>query len=399
MRRYTRTAGPIGFLAALLASALAGRDGAAAQNATTVTDSAGVRITTTDAADRSIGSICSLAETPDTRVTSPASGEWWLHQIEDLDRMDDGRLVVLNRSSHELLVFGRDGEFLQSIGRLGEGPGEFKDPIELDFFGGDSIVAWDWELGRLSLFGPDGSHGRSVMLRPPMFNPTGHFGVLGRRGIVLGNHDFRIRDTRLTPQFLHVLRYDWSGSLLDTLATLPYGERGRVDPESRMMGNPLFEPRGVFATHGDLLYTSSGESPEVRVHRGARLEAIVRWNPGDLSVSREDVEAYRAGHLERYGASPLTRKRLDAFPAKEAFPAVVEIRIDARGRIWTRSFARPGSTTTEWLGFAETGEFVCSLSVPRRFRVFRFDASAVVGVHRDEMDVESVEVTSFTLPG
>lgn len=399
MPRCTRTAGPIGLLTALLASALGGHDGAAAQSATTVTDSAGVRITTTDAADRGAGSICSLAETPDTRVTSPASGEWWLHQIEDLDRMDDGRLVVLNRGSHELLLFGRDGEFLQSIGRLGEGPGEFMDPIELDFFGGDSIVVWDWELGRLSLFGPDGSQGRSVMLRPPMYNPTGRFGVLGRRGMVLGNHDSRMPGTRLTPQLLQVLRYDWSGSLLDTLATLPYGERGMADPESRMMGSPPFDSRGDFSTHGDLLYTSNGESPEVRVHRGARLEAIVRWNPGDLSVSRQDVEVYRAGYLERFGASPLTRKRLDAFPAKEAFPAVVEIRIDPLGRIWTRSFARPGSTATEWLGFAETGEFVCSLSVPRSFRVFRFDASAVVGVRRDEMDVESVEVTSFTLPG
>lgn len=399
MPRCPRTAGPIGFLAALLASAVAVHDGAAAQGTLTVTDSAGVRITTTDAADRGAGSVCSLAETPDTRVTSPASGEWWLHEIEDLDRMDDGRLVVLNRGSHELLLFGRDGEFLQSIGRLGEGPGEFMDPIELDFVGGDSIVVWDWELGRLSLFGPDGSHGRSVRLRPPMFNPTGRFGVLGRGGMVLGNHDFRMPDARLTPQLLHAVRYDWSGSLLDTLATLPYGERGMVDPESRMMGSPPFGSRGDFSTRGDLLYTSNGESPEVRVHRGARLEAIVRWNPGDLSVSREDVEAYRAGYLERYGASPLTRKRLDAFPAKEAFPAVVEIRIDPLGRIWTRSFARPGSTATEWLGFAETGEFVCSLSVPRSFRVFRFDASAVVGVRRDEMDVESVEVTSFILPG
>ncbi len=36
---------------------------------------------------------------------------------------------------------------------------------------------------------------------------------------------------------------------------------------------------------------------------------------------------------------------------------------------------------------------------PRSFKVFRFDTSAVVGVPLDEMDVESVEVTAFTLPG
>ena len=67
--------------------------------------------------------------------------------------------------------------------------------------------------------------------------------------------------------------------------------------------------------------------------------------------------------------------------------------------MWIRTFARPGTTDTVWLGFAETGAFVCSLSVPRAITVFRFDSSAVVGVHRDEMDVESVVVMSFTLPG
>ena len=117
------------------------------------------------------------------RLASPASGEWTLFRIEDLDRMEDGRLVVLNRGSQELLVFGRDGEFLRSIGGRGEGPGEFMDPIELDFVAGDSIVVWDWELGRLVLFGPDGSHGRSVRLHPPVPVPTGRVGVIGREGI------------------------------------------------------------------------------------------------------------------------------------------------------------------------------------------------------------------------
>lgn len=389
--------------AVLVALAPAGREAAALQSVLSVRDSAGIRITTSDAADRASGTVCPLAEAPDTRVTSPASGEWTLFRIEDLDRMEDGRLVVLNRGSQELLVFGRDGEFLQSIGRRGEGPGEFMDPVELDFVGADSIVVWDWGLGRLALFGPDGLHARSVMLQPPVANPTGRVGVLGREGIVLGSHDFRPPGTQLTPQFMEVLRYDWDGRLVDKPATLPYGEMGSVDRESSMVGRPLFQSRGVFSTHGDLLYTADGSSPEVRVHRAGRLESIVRWEPGDLSVRQEDVEAYRTAYLEDLegaGAwAPILRKRLDAFPPKDTFPAVMEIQIDDQGRMWVRTFARPRATDTVWLGFAETGAFVCSLSVPRAITVFRFDSAAVVGVHRDEMDVESVVVTSFTFPG
>lgn len=385
--------------AAFVAAVSCGSEIATAQNTVSVQDSAGVTITTTEAADRGAGSVCSLAEAPATRVTSPASGEWSLYQVADLDRLDDGRLVVVNRSARQLLMFSRDGEFLRAIGRRGEGPGEFVDPVELGVMAGDSIVVWDWGSGRLALFGPDGSHGRSVRLRPPVSIPTGHVGTLGPRGIAIGNHLFRPFERQLTPQFLQVLRYDWSGALVDTLVTLPYGERGPVDPETRMMGNPHFESRGVFSTSGDLLYTSDGGSPEVRVHRGARLESIIRWEPGDLSVRDEDVAAYRAAWLAEAGDAALFRKRLDAMPFKDAFPAVMEIQVDPEGRVWTRTFARPGATATEWLGFAETGAFVCSLSVPRALKVFRFDATAVIGVHRDEMDVESVDVRSFTLPG
>ena len=368
--------------------------------ATLAPDSAGIRITASDAPGRHVGAVCSLAEAPDTRVASPGSDEWAIFQVEDLDRLKDGRLVVVNRSSRQLLMFGRDGEFLRSIGRRGEGPGEFVDPIELGVVDGDSIVVWDWGLGRLMLFGPDGSYGRSVRLQPPVVNPTGYVGMLGQQGIAIGNHDLRPFKMQLTAQFLQVLRYSWSGELLDTLATLPYGELGLVDPETSMMGSPHFESRGVFTTHDDLLYTSDGKSPEVRVHRGARLESIVRWEPDDLSVRDEDVEAYRAAWLEGAGdLTPLFRKRLDAFPFKDAFPAVMEIQVDPQGRIWTRNFARPDATANEWLGFAETGELICRLSVPRALRVFRFDAAAVVGVHRDEMGVESIEVTPFTFPG
>lgn len=242
------------------------------------------------------------------------------------------------------------------------------------------------------------------MLQPPVANPTGRVGVLGREGIALGSHDVRMPDgTRLTPQFLDVLRYDRGGRLLDKLVTLPYGELGSVDRESRMVGRPLFQSRGVFSTHGDLLYTADGASPEVRVHRGDRLESILRWEPGDLTVRKEDVEAYRTAYLEDLeGAgdwAPLLHRRLDAFPPKDTFPAVMEIQIDPQGRTWIRTFARPRATDTVWLGFAETGAFICTLSVPRAITVFRFDASAVVGVHRDEMDVESVVVTAFTFPG
>ena len=229
-------------------------------------------------------------------------------------------------------------------------------PIELNVVAGDSIVVWDWDLRKLLVFGADGSHERSVLLQPPMRNPTGKVGLYGREGLVFGSHDYRQSGRRLTPQFLQVLRYDWNGILLDTLATLPYGEIGPVESDGPLVASPLFESKSVFSTHGGLLYTSEGSLPEVRAHRGDRLESIIRWEPGDRSVRKEDVEAHQAAWLESAGASALSvRKSLNAFPAKEVFPAVTEIQIDAQGRIWIRTFPRPGSTAIRMAGLCEDG--------------------------------------------
>ena len=147
--------------AALLTFALAGCEGAAPEGLLSVRDSAGVRITKSDVAGGGASTVCSLGEIPDVRLTSPGTGEWTLFDVEDVDRLEDGRLVVLNRGAGQLLMFGRDGEFLGSIGQWGEGPGEFVDPIEFDIIAGDSIIVWDWELGRFVLFRPDGSPGRT----------------------------------------------------------------------------------------------------------------------------------------------------------------------------------------------------------------------------------------------
>ena len=40
----------------------------------------------------------------------------------------DGRLYVLDRQANQVSAFSHEGEFLRTIGRIGEGPGEFREP-------------------------------------------------------------------------------------------------------------------------------------------------------------------------------------------------------------------------------------------------------------------------------
>ncbi len=60
--------------------------------------------------------------------------------ISDIDIADNGDVYLLDSQLNEVKVYSKDGEFLRSMGREGEGPGEFRGPIAM-FFTKDGKVA------------------------------------------------------------------------------------------------------------------------------------------------------------------------------------------------------------------------------------------------------------------
>lgn len=73
------------------------------------------------------------------------------------------RLVVLDGQSQVLRVFQlADGAFLRSIGRKGNGPGEFQNAAYLQALPADSLFVADIKLGRYVIFDPAGYETRTV---------------------------------------------------------------------------------------------------------------------------------------------------------------------------------------------------------------------------------------------
>ena len=77
-----------------------------------------------------------------------------------------GRVVVADDLSHDLKVFELTGEFVATIGRSGEGPGEFNSPWQVQVGPGDSLYVWDPGRAAISVFGPDYEFSRSFMVPP-----------------------------------------------------------------------------------------------------------------------------------------------------------------------------------------------------------------------------------------
>jgi hypothetical protein len=70
--------------------------------------------------------------------------------------LSDGRIAVADGQANEIRIYDASGNRLTSVGRTGDGPGEFQGLRGIATFGGDSILAWDsragFFVGRLSVF-------------------------------------------------------------------------------------------------------------------------------------------------------------------------------------------------------------------------------------------------------
>jgi hypothetical protein len=87
-----------------------------------------------------------------------------LHNAVASVRLADGRLVVANAGSSQLLFFDTAGVFLHSAGRAGGGPGEFRRLTGLYTYGRDSLLAVDAAGNWIAVFDTNGAFARRASL-------------------------------------------------------------------------------------------------------------------------------------------------------------------------------------------------------------------------------------------
>ncbi len=84
------------------------------------------------------------------------------------------------------------------------------------------------------------------------------------------------------------------------------------------------------------------------------------------------------------------RKRYEAVPVSEQFPAASSILVDSEGSIWVRRFQQPFLEQQTWWRFDNHGAFSCAVDLPLKLRVVQFDGAAVVAILEDDLGTESV---------
>ncbi len=144
------------------------------RSGTVVRDSAGITIVESTGVDVEVWHLASEADLVIGLIDG--ADPYSLYGVRDIDRLADGSWVVTNGGTEEIRVFDAEGEFSRTIGRSGEGPGEFVSLSQTWVLGGDSVAAWDSRQRRMTVFGPSGDVSRTfgfTTIEGGLINPIG----------------------------------------------------------------------------------------------------------------------------------------------------------------------------------------------------------------------------------
>jgi hypothetical protein len=321
-----------------------------------------------------------------------------LSRAQSARRLSDGRIVIANGGTQELRLFTAAGAHLVTVGREGEGPGEFKGLGAVYVLPGDTLAAYDWNLRRVSLFAPDGTFVRSHPLDYPggFPQPLGRFADgswLCSRGFTFapgGDGSDIIRDT------VPFLVFEPTGALRDSIGPFPGTEfYVRSTGQSAFAMSLPFGRSTEAVVIGDRFYAGHNERYEiVRYTPAGVADLVVRLARPPVAVTGDDLARFKAEWLEDTDAGfrPQAERTLQEMPFPATFPAFAELAADPDGNLWVLDFGRPGETHGHWVVFDPQGRALGAVETPPGLRVREIGRDYVLGVWQDDLDVEHVRM-------
>ncbi len=405
-----------------------------------VRDSAGVTIVESSrpAPDSRLG--WRVGEEPRVRFGA-AEGEtaYQLYEVGDATRLDDGRIVVANGGSNELLVFDSAGGYLEAWAGQGEGPGEFQSLGTVHRWGPDSLIAGDaaaaGSSGRVAIFDLAGNHGRTGTLTgeiggfmarmmagatraggedaqdPEMpeisevgggSTPHAMIDVLPGNAILTREPGGFMAGFSRWEHAYGLVGADWGESV--SLGEYPgpetfadsYTNEGERMVYFLLLPHP-FGKTTTTAVWGDLVVFGRNETYEIRAFAAdGSLARIVRREHAVGTPTQEQQDArFRARFADLPEEERASRLEVAAnVPLVETFPAYSAIMGDALGNLWVREFDLPGEERDSplWTVFDREGKALGFVETPAGLTIYEIGADFILGKRTGELDVESVEL-------
>ncbi len=399
-----------------------------------VRDSAGIEIVDNAAPAWGEDERWRLSEEPVLDIGSiDGSPEYTLGRAHSPVRLSDGTIVVADMIDNRLRFYSSDGSFLRFAGGSGQGPGEFEQLYRMRKITGDSLMALS-PPSATSIFSPAGEYQRrfnldfvpgrgnmwwvgyleggalftlslqregTVELERPVDSPE---------GVEFPRFERPERDEFYRDTLQHFL-FTMEGELVDSVAKLP---------SQFLAENRTFAPNAAYGFHEDKLFHSPANVTEIRRFRAIsgedghlsslRLEQIVRRTPlRTLVLTDEDKETYLDRERARiraraeqspgqFDASFFERRLLET-----RFPDSIpdhgnRMYVDPDGTLFLQEYRLSDDEPFEWSVFDPDGRWLGVLVTPADFTVNEIGTDYVLGIGKDQLDVDHVRMYRLVKP-
>jgi hypothetical protein len=392
----------------LLLLPLAACGGSAAAGAlATRADSAGITIITNTDASWPEGEGWLIGDAPLVQIGHRDDNDprYDLLRVSTGRFLPDGNVIVLVAGHHQLRIYSPEGDWVRSIGREGDGPGEMRaDFINYLTLARDTIFLADLRLSRISAFTATGDFLASWPI--PVIDPAGRIPPSRRLadGRWLGSGLTTFTPGSVTaglnraPITWYRIAADFS-RVEGTVAVVTGTERLITITTDGGMGiTSLAISRSSPTTAGsDFLMAGDNTHPEIRSYRpDGTLSTILRWDAPAIPVDAALLERMKQAALRQADGDERGIESVEArfrnTPPAEVVPYFSGLHLDSDENIWVREFNTLPTDSTRFRVFHRDGQFLGQLALPPNLTVLDIASDRILTVWQDDDDLEYVRV-------
>ena len=394
------------------------------------------------AAERATGNSWRVSPRPHIEIGSVYDSDFVFHEVVGASFLDDGRIVVGNSGTSELLFFAADGEFQEAVGRRGDGPGEFLRIGAIGVGSNDTLFVFDRWNGRISVFDSYGTLARtapvdaeseipqtmgqtagpSVFLSPVGWTTDGVF-VASRtvsQRVALESTGMSLPEESPTTESIHqrrpeaeLLFFDDRGTGLGAVSGLMGPERvsfvqRQSNSSSLTVGStrvdvPFLRTLEAAVGWGVVAFGNT-DSYEIRLaYPDGQNIATIRRSLGAVEVTDADRDRWIEGELGKIDDVGVRRSRrslLETVVLPATLPAFGALAVQEGGRVWVEEFRMPADALgpSTWRVYDLDGRDLGEAVLPAGFRPHSITGDEIIGVWTDDLGIEYLRVYALDAP-
>jgi hypothetical protein len=346
-------------------------------------------------------------------VAGAGDGPDALTQVSGLTVSSDGTVFVAQRQDGLVRAYDRRGRFVGSIGRPGEGPGEFDTPSSLGWRG-DTLWVQDSGNRRISFFHADGTFIRSLAFTRADSLTDGRPHIPGHvlaDGSVLGIWQAPLHQLAgRGPVSVPLVRFTENGdptallgrferrnqfSMVKKGTSVTYGPQPFSD--SQIMGVAPDGSSVLLVTRDAAVSPDRATFGIRRIDPSGHVVLDRRFPYAPIRVRDALVDSTVAAMSDNLGSSgirtpsaaALRRELREHLYIPRYLTPITSLVLGRDGTIWLRR-EETGSKTVWWQVLDPGGQVIASLRLPSDLSVYYADRTQLWAVERDELDVPTL---------